>query len=156
TWPIAAQAQQAAKPVIGFLNSGTPETYLQMLQPFHERLREASFVEGQNVAVEYRWARDEYDQVPALAADLVQRRVRHRRRPTLRTAGQERHGNHPDFFMATFDPIRMGLVPRLSRPGGNLTGSTVLATDLPAKRFGLSHHRAPTDQPKSPTLRSST
>jgi putative tryptophan/tyrosine transport system substrate-binding protein len=140
---LIARAQHTANPVIGFLSIETSND-LQLLPQFHDGLREAGFVEGQNVAVEYRWAGDEYDRVPALAAELVQRRVSVIvAGPRCELQAENATATIPIVFMATGDPSRLGLVQSLSHPGGNLTGTTLFASDLTTKRLGLLHQIAP-------------
>jgi putative tryptophan/tyrosine transport system substrate-binding protein len=140
---LIARAQHTANPVIGFLSIETSND-LQLLPQFHDGLREAGFVEGQNVAVEYRWAGDEYDRVPALAAELVQRRVSVIvAGPRCELQAKNATATIPIVFMATGDPSRLGLVQSLSHPGGNLTGTTLFASDLTTKRLGLLHQIAP-------------
>jgi putative tryptophan/tyrosine transport system substrate-binding protein len=140
---LIARAQRTANPVIGFLSIETSND-LQLLPQFHDGLRVAGFVEGQNVAVEYRSAGDEYDWVPALAAELVQRRVSVIvASPRCELQAKNATATIPIAFMATGDPIRLGLVQSLSQPGGNLTGTTLFASDLTTKRLGLLHQIAP-------------
>jgi putative ABC transport system substrate-binding protein len=144
-WPVmAVRAEQSALPVIGFLSSGTPETYAPIMAEFHAGLREADFFDGRNVAIEYRWAHDEYDRVLTLATDLVERRVDVIvAGPRCEQAAKSATTNIPIVVLATGDPIRTGLVDSLSRPGGNLTGTTLFTMDLTGKRLGFLHQMTP-------------
>jgi putative tryptophan/tyrosine transport system substrate-binding protein len=145
TWSLAARAQQRpAMPVVGFFNAGSPATSTHRVAAFRQGLRETGFVEGQNLAIEYRWGEDQYDRLPALATDLVQRRVAVIvASPRAVDAAKAATATIPIVFMSGADPVRTGLVASLNRPGGNLTGVTILASDLTAKRFGLLHEAVP-------------
>jgi putative tryptophan/tyrosine transport system substrate-binding protein len=145
-WPLAARAQRASMPVIGFLDAGTLSGNDWALPGFREGLRELGFIEGQNVAIEYRAAENQNDRLPALAAELVQRRVAVivavPGLPSI-AAAKAATATIPIVFMSAGDPVRGGLVASLNRPGGNLTGLTLLSSDLSAKRFGMLHGLVP-------------
>jgi putative tryptophan/tyrosine transport system substrate-binding protein len=138
-WPLAARAQPAAMPVIGFLHSTSPDGYTDNLRAFRQGLKDGGYVEGENVAIEYRWAENQTDRLPALAADLVRRRVAmivSGGAPASTTAARATT-SVPIVFMVPEDPVRLGLVASLSRPGGNLTGVNFFAVELAAKRVEL-------------------
>ena len=137
-WPLAAQAQQPTMPVVGFLTAGSAAAWAPLVAAFRQGLQETGFVEGRNIAIEYRFAEDQYDRLPELAADLIQRRVAViAASPRAQDAAKALTTTIPIVFMSGNDPVRQGLVANLNRPGGNLTGVTILAQDLTAKRFGL-------------------
>jgi putative ABC transport system substrate-binding protein len=136
-WPIAARAQQPALPVIGFLQSTTATDSIEQLGAFRQGLKEAGFVEGENVAIERRWADNQNDRLPALAGELVRRKVAViiASGPAPAAAAKAATTTIPIIFMVAGDPVRLGLVTGLARPGGNLTGINFFAFELAAKRL---------------------
>jgi putative tryptophan/tyrosine transport system substrate-binding protein len=139
-WPLAVHAQQLARPVIGFLNSASPDTYVSQLKAFREGLKENGYVEGQNVAIEYRWAEDQIAQLPRLASDLAHRPVSviaAGGSPASAIAAKSVTTTIPIVFMNAADPVAVGLVASFNRPGGNVTGATLLSAELVAKRMGI-------------------
>jgi putative ABC transport system substrate-binding protein len=139
-WPLAARAQQPAMPVVGFLNPQSPEGYAEPMRAFRQALREAGYVEGESVAIEYRWADNQLERLPALAAELVRRRVAvitTTGGPPAALAAQAATTTIPIVFNVADDPVRHGLVASLARPGSNLTGVNFLASELTAKRLEL-------------------
>jgi putative ABC transport system substrate-binding protein len=144
TWPLAARAQQPAMPVIGFLNSASSAPYAPMVAAFRQGLKETGYSEGQNVAIEYRWANAQYDRVPAMAAELVDRRVAVivANTPGVQTI-KAAVTMTPIVFTTGGDPMQLGLVASLSRPGGNVTGVTTLNVEVTPKRLELAHELLP-------------
>jgi len=144
-WPLAARAQQAVMPVVAFLNSSSPDGYVPMVAAFRQGLKEAGYLEGQNVAVEYRWAEGKYDRVPEIALELVGRQVAV---IVANTPGvlalKAAITTTPIVFTTSGDPVQIGLVASMSRPGGNITGATTLAVELAPKRLEPAHELVPT------------
>jgi putative tryptophan/tyrosine transport system substrate-binding protein len=145
-WPLGARAQQPAMPVIGFLGSATPELYSERLRNFRRGLQEEGYVEGQNVAIEYRWAENQNERLPVLAAELVRRQlavlVAGGGTPSA-LAAKAASATIPIVFAVAVDPIEVGLVASLNRPGGNLTGVTNMNVDIGSKRLELLHEVLP-------------
>jgi putative ABC transport system substrate-binding protein len=145
-WPLAARAQQPTTPVVGFLSSASPGLYEHRVRPFRQGLKEAGFVEGQSVEIDYRWAEGQHDRLPALAAQLVQRRV-----AVIVAAGgtpsavaaKAATATIPIVFGVAVDPVEIGLVASLSRPGGNVTGVANLNVEVGPKRLELLHELLP-------------
>jgi putative ABC transport system substrate-binding protein len=138
-WPLAARAQQAAMPVIGLLDSRSPDSTADLLRAFRQGLKETGYVEGENVAIGSLWAEDQNDRLPALAADLVRRRVAviAAVAPPAALAAKAATTTIPIVFLVNEDPVRLGLVASLARPGDNLTGINIFTAELAAKRLEL-------------------
>ena len=150
-WPLAARAQQAAMPVVGMLSSGSLSAYTDLLDAFRQGLQETGYVEGQNLAIESRWAEGQFERLPELATELLQRRV-----AVIVTTGGDStlaarvaSSTVPHVFLSQDDPVKLGLVVSFNQPGGNATGMSLLTGPLVAKRLEFMRHLVPAGAPIS-------
>jgi putative ABC transport system substrate-binding protein len=146
-WPLVARAQQKAMPVIGFLSGGSPGAYAGRVAAFRKGLSESGYIDGQDVAIEFRWAQGQYDQLPVFAADLVRQKV-----DVIVSSGGDvaalsakaATSSIPIVTVSGSDPVKTGLVVSFNRPGGNVTGASFVATELETKRLEILHDMVPT------------
>jgi putative tryptophan/tyrosine transport system substrate-binding protein len=160
-WPLVARAQQSVTPVIGFISVATAKDYTPLLSTFLKGLSEAGYVDGRNVSIEYRWAEGRHDRLPAMVADLIHRRVTVIAATTTEAAlaAKTATATIPIVFTTSSDPVNVGLVTNLNRPGGNVTGATSSLVPVLSKRLELLHELVPTASvmaalvnPANPTL----
>jgi putative ABC transport system substrate-binding protein len=151
TWPLPARAQRPAMPVVGILSSGSVAAFVDLLGAFRQGLKETGYIEGQNVAIESRWAEGHFERLPELAAELVQRRAA----VIVTTGGSSNLAAKaassivPHVFLSQDDPVKLGLVMSFNRPGGNATGMSLLTSALVAKRLEFVRQLTPSGAPLS-------
>ena len=145
SWPLAARAQQATMPVVGYLYTGSPDTSAHLVAAFRSGLGEVGYLEGRNVTFEYRWAHNENDRMPEPAADLVRRNAAliFASAPVAAQAAKAATTTIPIVFRVSGDPVEFGLVASLNRPGGNMTGVHAMSWEVDSKRLGLLHELLP-------------
>src|SRR5215469_12227827 len=143
-WPLAARAQQSAMPVIGFLNGGSPDGYEPQVNAFRQGLKEVGYIDGQTMAIEYRWANDQYDRLTALADNLIRQRVSIIVANTpANIVAKAATSTIPIVFTTGGDPVKLGLIASLDRPSGNVTGVTQLTGEVAPKRLEFLHELIP-------------